>query len=89
MEGLPIYDINVGAYLELNGIPLKLEKEATGRVVFKVQADQRLFQLLKAFEENEPVGVKTFAGYLKNLRTRMLVLRDDGKEQRGNGRKIH
>jgi hypothetical protein len=83
---IPVYDIQIAAFLELNSIRLTLTKETdTGRVIFEAPADDEVYKILSLYEKNVEVGVKSFAGYLKNLRGRMLAIRD-GEGERRNGR---
>jgi len=83
---IPVYDIQIAAFLELNSIELTLRKERdTGRVIFEAPADDEVYRVLSSYEKNAEVGVKTFAGFLKNLRGRMLAVRN-GEDERRNGR---
>jgi hypothetical protein len=83
---IPVYDIQIAAFLELNSVELTLRKEHdTGRVIFEAPADDEVYQILSLYENNADVGVKTFAGYLKNLRGRMLAVRN-GEGERRNGK---
>jgi hypothetical protein len=82
---IPVYDIQIAAFLELNSINLTLARDCdTGRVVFEAPADDEVYKILSLYEKNAEVGVKTFAGYLKNLRGRMLAIRN-GEGERRNG----
>jgi hypothetical protein len=83
---IPVYDIQIAAYLELYSIPLTLAKEPdTGRVVFEASADDEVYRVLSLYEKDAAVPVKTYAGYLKNLRGRMLALRNGENGERRNG----
>jgi hypothetical protein len=83
---IPVYDIQIAAFLELHSIHLTLTKETdTGRVIFEAPADDEVYKILSLYEKDADVGVKTFAGYLKNLRGRMLAVRN-GESERRNGR---
>lgn len=89
---IPIYDIQVAAFLELHSVRLTLTKEHdTGRVVFAAPADDEVYKILSLYENNAEVGAKTFAGYLKNLRGRMLAVRNGERERRNesDGKAMH
>ena len=89
---IPVYDIQIAAFLELHSVHLNLTKDQdTGRVIFEAPADDDVYQILSLYENNAEVGVKTFAGYLKNLRGRMLAVRNGESERRNgsNGKQVH
>ena len=80
---IPVYDIQIAAFLELNSIHLTLTKDHdSGRVIFEAPADDKVYQILSRYENNTAVGVKTFAGFLKNLRGRMLAVRNGENAER-------
>jgi hypothetical protein len=92
MGKIPVYDIQVAAFLELNSINLTLTKDHdSGRVIFEAPADEEVYKILSLYENNAEVGVKTFAGFLKNLRGRMLAVRNGESERRNgaNGTRMH
>lgn len=72
-------DINVAAYLELNGIPTVLENQ-NGRVIFSFPISDRLYELAHDYNSNVAVPVADFVTALKSLRGRMLTARGRGNE---------
>jgi hypothetical protein len=83
---IPVYDIQIAAFLELHSVQLSLAKDQdTGRVIFEAPASDEVYRILSLYENDTKVGVKTFAGYLKNLRGRMLAIRNGEGERRNGG----
>ncbi len=68
-------DINLGAFLELQGIRLSLELQGE-RVVFEAPDTLETRDAIRAFNSDTPIGANTFARALRNLRGRMLSRRD-------------
>ncbi len=85
MGRIPVYDIQVAAFLELHSIHLELKKDNGGRVIFEAPADDEVYQILSLYETNADVGVKVFSGFLKNLRGRMLAIRNGENGERRHG----
>jgi len=68
---IPIFDINLSAYLELRGITPKLQNEGP-RVIFCFPNDSKTHQAMKSYNENPIVPVLDFVGHLRKLRAQML-----------------
>jgi hypothetical protein len=87
----PLTDVHQAAWLELHRIRVTLTRQDNGKVLFEALADAETFATLKAFEENTEVPVRTFTGYLKNLRHRMIEVRDGktGDRRNGSARQCH
>jgi hypothetical protein len=82
---LPIWDINVAAYLKLHKISVDLHKTGS-RVVFEIPATDDTYRLMELYQENPPVNVLDFVSVLRELRGRMVALRDSKQDSRGQGR---
>lgn len=71
---LPIFDINLAAYLDLNNVSPILTKQGT-RVVFEFPANIRVHTLLREYQANPSVPVLDYANTLRRLRSMMLSMR--------------
>lgn len=80
---LPLYDINLTAFLKLHNVPIELRKVAS-RVVFEIPATDEAYRLMEAYQENPPVSVLDFVSVLRELRGRMVSHRDPRKERGDN-----
>jgi hypothetical protein len=72
---IPIYDINLAAFLQYRGTPPQLRKEGS-RVTFFFPNDQKTCELMKSYNENLSVPVLDFVGHLRRLRSQMLSMRN-------------
>lgn len=79
---LDLSDIQKAAWLMLNHIEPVLVKGRDGRVLFRVQADQKVSMLLMDYERNPEVRLLDYVRNLKVARGRMLDMRDG---RSGNG----
>ena len=79
MQTFSTLDISTAAFLELNGIPAKLENQ-NGRIIFLFPISDRLYELAHAYNSNVPVPVADFVTALKSLRGRMLSARGRSNE---------
>jgi len=68
-------DINLTAWLSLNGIEPTLENR-NGKVVFLFETNEKLYRSINAYNSNELVPVNDFVTRLKTLRGKMLSERD-------------
>ncbi len=73
-ESLPIFDINLAAFLDLNDVSPTLTKEGT-RVVFEFPSSNRVHALLREYQSNPSVPVLDYANTLRRLRSMMLSMR--------------
>jgi len=73
---LPIWDINVAAYLKLHKISVDLHKTGS-RVVFEIPATDDAYRLMELYQENPPVNVLDFVSVLRELRGQMMSQRDE------------
>lgn len=71
---IPIFDINLSAFLQYQGITPQLQKEGS-RVIFCFPNDNRTQQAMKKYNENPIVPVLDFVGHLRKLRAQMLSQR--------------
>ncbi len=71
---IPIYDINLSAYLSFKGIKPELRSEG-GRIVFLFPNDEATFQLMQQYNGNQLVPVLDFVAKLRRLRAQMLSMR--------------
>lgn len=71
-------DVSTAAFLELNGIPAKLENQ-NGLIIFLFPISDRLYELAHSYNSNVPVPVADFVTALKSLRGRMLTARGSGQ----------
>ncbi|MGD0277107.1 MAG: DUF5659 domain-containing protein [Syntrophales bacterium] len=74
-SSIPLYDINLSAYLLFKGTVPELKAEGK-RVVFLFPNKTETFQLMKQYNENPLVPVIDFITCLRRLRSQMLALRD-------------
>lgn len=83
MDGkITLTDINVAAYLEMNGQDSSLVRQDSGRVVFTFPDEEKVRDLIDRFNYEQELSYFTFC--LKRLRGRMLELRD-GSRRNGSG----
>jgi len=75
----------LGPWLESHGIPVDLQKEASGRVIGEVDATDEVFRLMVDYQANPVVHVLDFLAYQRRLRGRLLDARN-GHEGNGYGR---
>lgn len=73
-DSLPIFDINLAAFLKLNDIPPTLTLEGT-RVIFEFPSNNRVHTLLREYQNNPTVPVLDYANTLRRLRSMMLSMR--------------
>lgn len=71
---IPIFDINLSAFLQLQGIIPQLQKEGS-RVIFFFPSDKKTYELMKSYNENPSIPVLDFVRHLRQLRSQMLSLR--------------
>lgn len=74
-------DLHIAAYLEYRGIPITLES-INGRVIFTAPQSDELYQLLSAFNENDPIPIIDFVGTLRSMKARMYAARAPRSEVR-------
>ena len=72
---LPLYDINLAAFLQHRGIVPSLQQQGS-RVVFIFPNDSKTHQLMQLYNENPVVPVLDFVGHLRRLRSQMMSMRD-------------
>lgn len=72
---IPLYDINLSAFLQYRGITPQLQKEGS-RVIFFFPSDKETYELMKVYNENPSVPILDFVGHLRRLRSQMLSMRD-------------
>lgn len=68
------FDIHPAAYLEYRGIPITIEN-ISGRSVFTAPLSGELYQLVSAYNQNDPVPVIDYVGILRSLKARMYAAR--------------
>ena len=71
---IPLYDINLSAFLQYQGITPQLQKEGS-RVVFFFPSDNKTHELMRVYNQNPTVPVLDFIGHLRRLRSQMLAMR--------------
>ncbi len=71
---LPLYDINLAAFLQHRGIVPSLQQQGS-RVVFLFKNDTKTHELMRLYNENPAVPVLDFVGHLRRLRSQMLSMR--------------
>ena len=71
---LPLYDINLAAFLQHRGIVPSLQQQGS-RVVFFFPNDTTTHRIMKEYNENLMVPVLDFVGHLRRLRSQMLSMR--------------
>ena len=71
---LPLYDINLAAFLQHRGIVPSLQQQGS-RVVFFFPNDNTTHRIMKEYNENLMVPVLDFVGHLRRLRSQMLSMR--------------
>jgi len=70
-------DINLTAWLSLNGIEPTLENR-NGKVVFLFESNEKLYRSINDYNSNQLVPVNDFVTHLKTLRGKMLSEREKG-----------
>ena len=73
-QPLYVYDIHVGAFLELNGIVAELKKEGT-RVVFCFPDSVTTHNAIELYYANPEIQIVDFVSHLRRLRAQMLSMR--------------
>jgi hypothetical protein len=76
----------VAPWLDKNGIPIDLEKEADGRVVGYAPATDEVYRLMAEYQAGPMVQLLDFLAFQRRLRGRLLDLRGDINGHMGNGR---
>jgi hypothetical protein len=72
---IPIYDINLSAFLQYEGVTPHLQKEGS-RVIFFFPNNTKTYALMKVYNENPTIPILDFIGHLRRLRSQMLAMRD-------------
>jgi hypothetical protein len=71
---IPILDINLAAFLVLNGIHPKLTKQGS-RVIFEFPGTSETYKIMEQYNRNPAVPVLDFVSALRRTRSQMLSLR--------------
>jgi hypothetical protein len=71
---IPVFDIHTATYLELKGIAPELTLQGT-RVVFEFPATDRVYAMLREYQNNPSIPVLNFVNILRRLRSKMLSMR--------------
>jgi hypothetical protein len=73
---LPLMDIHLSAFIQLQGVEPVLLKQS-GRVVFAFPNTERVMSLIQEYNGN-PVGIRLldYIQHLRRLRSQMLAMRD-------------
>ena len=74
-QKLPLLDIYQAAYLKLHGFTPQLTLDG-GRVVFEFPATEEIYSHCKSFNGNSPVPVMDFVSSIRQLRSRMIALKE-------------
>ncbi len=75
---LNLLDVNLASFLQLCGIPPKLELN-NGRVIFTFTATDELYKLMNNYNSNVNVPILDYVTTLKTLRSQMLSMRGGQK----------
>ena len=73
---IPVFDINVATFLELNNAPPELTMLGS-RVVFEFESSDAVYTLLRAYQSNPSVPILDYVNVLRRLRARMLSMRGE------------
>jgi len=71
---IPLLDLNLSAFLLLNGLTPRIEMDGT-RASFLFEATETFYSACKRFNSNEPVPCLDYAQALRRLRSAMHMKR--------------
>jgi hypothetical protein len=83
---VPILDLNESAFHKLHGDDPELAMQPGGRVTFLHEATQRFYDLTQRYNQNEPVPVQDFVSCQRQLRARMMSLKNENVKRPGYGK---
>jgi hypothetical protein len=79
------FDLNKTAFYESIGLNAEVIPDYSGRVSFRVPANNLFFELTERWNNNEPIPCLDFANEIRKLRARMLAAKTENGQGRKNG----
>ncbi len=86
---IPVLDLNQSAFHMLQHDNPQEELQPGGRVAFMHDAGALFYELSARYNQNEPVPVQDFVNCQRQLRARMMTLKNGNGKVTDHGRKIH
>jgi hypothetical protein len=84
---IPVLDLNQSAFHKLHDDDPEEEVQPGGRVAFMHEAGERFYELAARYNANESVPVQDFVSCQRQLRARMIALKNGNGKRTDNGRR--
>ena len=84
---IPVLDLNQSAFHMLHGDDPEEVMQPGGRVAFMHEAGELFYELSSRYNANEPVPVQDYVNCQRQLRARMMSLKNGNVKRTGYGRK--
>jgi len=75
-QKIPLLDLNQSAFHMLHGDEPEEEIQPGGRVAFMHEAGERFYDLAARYNQNEPVPVQDYVNCQRQLKARMMTLKN-------------
>ncbi len=83
---IPVLDLNQSAFHMLYGDNPHEEMQPDGRVAFMHEAGERFYELSGRYNSNDPVPVQDFVNCQRQLKARMMSLKNGNEKRTEHGR---